>query len=509
MINNGKTSNLTSVLLFFVPILSFLSTINLPQILILDIYLIILSQLFFLIVIFSISLILHKFFLKEYLNFNFFFLINALTIYLLFFYKNFKSFLYILHKKYYLFDDLIILIIYFCFYIFMIKFHKKLKDFLIRFLSIYIILQFVLFSYNFYNYKINPNNDQFTEKSSNHLTTFKTNLIKEDTSEEAIFFIILDGMMSLDVAEKLNIIKNKNEIIEKLESKNFRYRKNFITNYDVTYLSIASLLQGIYPVVETSDKYFNRDQFFPAFILDHGKDNSFFQILRKTNKKFNWLGNTWAYCQDNIYIKCINSKKTHKYVNKIKPFYFDSIFIYLLNFYTQDKKNNDTINIFKNFNIIFDKNEIFLIHILSPHPPYVFDEKCKIKDDINIKQNLEIEYYKYAYNCLIEEIVNFSNKINSINKDNMVFVLGDHGWSFSKEIMQKHKLDPEGSRFKTFFAYKIPNRCNGIDPPNSIVNTIRFALICAGNNDLMYLEDLKFKTFYENDNNYGKVFLKK
>ncbi len=505
---SDKIYNPISILLFFVPVLSFLSTVNLPQILILDIYLIILSQLFILIVVFFVSLVFHKLIFKHYLNFKTFFLINALTIYLLFFYKNLKSILYILHNEHYLLDDVILLIIYVCYYFLIIKFNKKISEFLIRFLSIYLILQFILFFNNLYNHKIDKTNTQLIEKNSNDLTIFKEKL-KKDSNKEAIFFIVLDGMMSLDAAEKLNIIDDKNKTLNDLIKNNLKYKNNFFSNYNVTYLSITSLLQGIYPVVESSDRYYNRDKFFPAFILDQGKDNSFFQILRKTDKKFNWLGNSWAYCQDNIFAKCINSKKTHKYISRVKLFYFDSIFIYLFNFYPQDKKNNDTISILKNFNVKFDKNDIFLIHILSPHPPYVFDKNCDLKDNINVKKDLEVLYYKYAYNCLIELIINFSNTIDITNKNNMIFILGDHGWSFSKKIMNTHNLDSEESRFKTFFSYKVPSRCNNIKPPNSIVNIIRFALKCAGNEDLRYLEDLKFKTFYEHNKKYGKVFLKK
>ena len=96
---SDKICNPISTLLFFIPVLSFLSTVNLPQILISDIYLIILSQIFILTVVFLISLVFHKIVFKHYLNFKTFFLINAFTIYLLFFYKNFKTLLQVLQKK--------------------------------------------------------------------------------------------------------------------------------------------------------------------------------------------------------------------------------------------------------------------------------------------------------------------------------------------------------------------------------------------------------------------------
>ena len=119
-----------------------------------------------------------------------------------------------------------------------------------------------------------------------------------------------------------------------------------------------------------------------------------------------------------------------------------------------------------------------------------------------------MEYYKYAYNCLIDVMNTFTSRINEIDKNSMVFILSDHGWKFDEKTMQNYNLDPEDSRFNSFFSYKVPSACSKKESPNSIVNVMRFALICDGNNKIKYLEDLKFKTFYEDNPNYGKVILK-
>ena len=87
----NKTLILTSVFLFFVPIITFLNEINLPQILASDILLIFISQFLVLAVIFLIILVLHRHLLQKILSFESFFLINIFTLYLLFFFKNFKD----------------------------------------------------------------------------------------------------------------------------------------------------------------------------------------------------------------------------------------------------------------------------------------------------------------------------------------------------------------------------------------------------------------------------------
>ena len=42
------------------------------------------------------------------------------------------------------------------------------------------------------------------------------------------------------------------------------------------------------------------------------------------------------------------------------------------------------------------------------------------------------------------------NKISSLNKNNLIFIMGDHGWSFDRQMMKSKNL--EDNRFKTFFS---------------------------------------------------------
>ena len=157
------------------------------------------------------------------------------------------------------------------------------------------------------------------------------NSLKKNKQSGNIFFIILDGMMTLESAEKLKIIKSEKEIINSLNKDDIEYKKNFLVNYDQTYLSLASLLQGSYPITEKSKKYRTRKDFYPFLLLNQKKDNNFFKILRKTEKDFFWLGNSSMSCQNNIYINCIKQDKSLKFFSTISLFYFDSILIYGFN----------------------------------------------------------------------------------------------------------------------------------------------------------------------------------
>ena len=85
-------------------------------------------------------------------------------------------------------------------------------------------------------------------------------------------------MMSLDSAMKLKIIKDKAKIIQDLNKNGMQYNENFFSNYDQTYLSISSLLQGSYPVTNNSERYTSRRNFFPSLIVNQNKDNDFLRF---------------------------------------------------------------------------------------------------------------------------------------------------------------------------------------------------------------------------------------
>ncbi len=87
MFLNNKTPYIISIFLFVTPILAFLNKINLPQVIALNIFLISLSQFFFLIIVFFLSYLIHNLFFKKKIEFKSFFLINSLITFLLFFFK--------------------------------------------------------------------------------------------------------------------------------------------------------------------------------------------------------------------------------------------------------------------------------------------------------------------------------------------------------------------------------------------------------------------------------------
>ena len=175
---NNKLPYFLSILLFILPVLTFLNEINLPQITRLEIYLLFSSQFFFLVIAILFSLIIHHFFLKNKIEFKKFFLANSLIFFLLLFFQNVKSLLFF-EKQNFIFDEIFTLFIYIIVY-FLIFFSLKKKLKLVnRFLIIFILLQFLNFTFNLTTIRFNSEKKiEFLVKKSEKLN-FDISLLKE------------------------------------------------------------------------------------------------------------------------------------------------------------------------------------------------------------------------------------------------------------------------------------------------------------------------------------------
>ena len=355
--NSSFFNNLKNIFiilgLIFTPIILYLKPENLAQITNFDISYLILSQLIIFFITLILSLIFYKIFFLRKIKFSEFFICNLFILFLLFFYKKINLFFIFFEKFHYLLDNFLSLSVYlslliFLYYLFKIK-KEKFKIFLILF----ILLNFSIFVINilFYKYKTSvifaDNKNIQKIKNNNYKNTIididhngdlaqKININlnnKNYKKKNNIFIIIPDAMISLELAEKENVINFKNDYFLELKKNNFHYQPNYLPTYPTTYLSIASILYGRYVVTPDSKKYLNRNNFFPNNMLNI--NNDFFKILEKLNANFFWAGNNWGPCEPNRLIKCINgkNKKMSNFILKTQDLYHDSPFSYFYKYY--------------------------------------------------------------------------------------------------------------------------------------------------------------------------------
>ena len=124
------------------------------------------------------------------------------------------------------------------------------------------MINFLIFILNLF-----PNFNEDNKKLNTEIDKSDILLNLEDNKSKKIknnntFIFILDGMINLERAEKERILVSSKELRNNLDKSGFKYINDFKSNYSNTYLSIATILTGKYPVTPDSPKYNNRKNFF-------------------------------------------------------------------------------------------------------------------------------------------------------------------------------------------------------------------------------------------------------
>ena len=494
----------------FLPIILHLNAINIKQyeitnILQLVVFQILISSLI-IIVSFFIKLIIKK------IEFYRFLICNFSTFYFLFYYKKINSIEIInsLQSINLYLDNILTILIFFIYYVLIFVFLRKFNQFSKIFLHFFLFFNFILgiYSMNFFdNFTVNKAKNNISQNSINLDNLENLQSIKPTD----IYIIVLDGMMSLEKAEKLEIIESKNFLLNQLKNNGYAYNHFYKSNYPVTYASIQSLLYGDFPITDESDIYSNRLSFYPYNMND--KKNFFYQIVHKLNMNFFWIGNKWGLCKGLKSSECFYNYSSNKnllseLIFNTELFYINSLFSYFFNYLSKDiivtafdflryEKFQKKTPLTKN------KSNFYFVHVYKPHKPYDLDNDCNNVIPRKILSN-EKKYYKINYKCTFQAVLNWDKKFLNKKKNNIVIILGDHGWSLNKK--KNDDIDYIRSRVDdVFFAYKIPKKCNSIKVPNSHVNVMRFILNCLNDLDLEYLTDTQYIIRYEGHPDYGKA----
>lgn len=527
ILNFNKRNLFLIITLTILPILLHLNKTNLRQYSSEEIIYLFIFQLIICFGILLISIFLSLIFKK--IKFQEFLICNLLIYFLQFFFIDiFDSFFFKkideFHAK---LDFILLLFLYLIIYLILlskiIKKDKHTYSFLIIFLSLNLFLSgsnILKYYATFTKDHILGNKSEMEITSSNSIDLNKIKPIQKKKLID-IYFIIPDGMISLERAEKLNIINTKKEIVEKLENHNFDYNSEFFSNYPHTYLSINAALIGDYPLNENSKKYFNRKNFFPRMM--NNSNNQFYKILNKMDLNFYYIGNTWGSCPIALGQACLYNYESKSKFLEIKYFlnYMKVLKNSLANYLIKILRSNNILkenilvtNFINGYEFIQKENHLreeskrssnfFLIHILKPHIPYNLDKNCNIINEIDAKNmNQKLKYYSYNYNCVLDSLLNWENELNKTNLDRekIIFIFGDHGWSFGNE-------NPQGVQKinDVFYAHKTPEGCKSIKKPNSQVNIMRYLLNCLNNLNVNYLDDKQYLLYDKNHAKAGRVY---
>ena len=400
--------------------------------------------------------------------------------------------------------------------LFFIFFHLKYKSF--RKIINRTFLLIAIFNYIYYQFPNIYNLLNVTPKEFINLEKSTYPKIKEEINFSRInklkkinnvYYIILDGMMPLELAENQFIINNKDKIIENYKSKNFNYIKNSISSYNFTHNTLASIWNIDYLPSELN--YINYEG-FPNTLWKSLKEDHFIPleyVLSEANINFYWLGNMIVFCQEkkfnsefirNPHWQCLNKFK-HSILIKLSNTRFNTtplndILIKL----NKNKKNNEgQKNLSKYISDyskeINSKNPKFIfIHNMSPHWPFSLSADCSNRAyDKWAQLTYNYNGYKESYLCMLKEINLFIDFINHTDPNAVVVIQADHGWIIREDDirMKDHEVH---ERAQIFNLIKAPDKCLNKKPKlQNNVNTIRFVFNCIFSEDLNYRENIHYE----------------
>ncbi len=494
---------LTSILLYLVPCSGFLNSKNLPQISNLELWH---FAVFLLVLFFSITIsvyLIAKIFKKTRDKINEIYLSFFISFYSLFLIKPIFDFIFNLN----LLDDNVLILTL----LFISIYNITILILILKNYYIFIFVRrfFLIFSiFLIVNSVISLLKDDIelikkTEKITNQ--TLISN-IKPVYNKKNIYFIIMDEMISLDLAEHMEIVKEEKEI-ERFKKLNLNYIPDTISSYSGTHYTITSILK--------MDNILNKEQkiktggLYPA-ILNQTKVNvPLVDFLNTKGYDFYFVGNYAHTCNEFAeqnwrcisksdyrnflklfkviyYYFSFNLLEIFDYRSFIKKFFTDYDIFYeggqrnLKYFLNEIKQNNELLN---------SRNNFFMIHQLSPHTPFTVDENC---NEVSYKQfggklyEEVYEGYKASYKCVLKEIKQFMRYVNENDPDSVVVIQGDHGTYISDR--PQLTFDKKFFRAKIFNAIYAPLECKEIIlSSNTSINSIRFALNCVFDSNFEYL----------------------
>ena len=423
-----------------------------------------------------------------------------------FYFNEIKFFL----LKYTSFASYFSLIVIFLFYLIILKIFKK--KLFINFIFFYLFLRYLSIVY------IITTSIIIHDKSNNNiekkdLIFQNEKIIQNKFKQPNIYVVILDGMTSLEYAKKiLNV--NYDDHSKFLKNNNFETFKSR-SNYNTTYLTLASILQMDYVVKQNSPRYFDRNNFWPYLLSKINKKPNLIKVLENNNYNFKWFGNMTASCKNYAYDNkfCPNNELNSTYYIFNSFFYntplitiLRKLFPELMLSYYGDKI--DSIGNFINANYIYT-NSFVLIHHLSPHPPYIYNKDCSLIKNLNssvISKNMK--GYRDAYLCSLRKIEEFINFINKNDPSALVMITADHGWNINTKIKKSNLISLMEEKTKIYNAMKIDKICKkNIPKLLDSINSMRLLLGCAINRRPIFKKTEILYGFQEEDGKkFGKVY---
>ena len=263
------------------------------------------------------------------------------------------------------------------------------------------------------------------------------------TEKPDIYYIVPDRYARADALEEFYGFDNSDFITE-LEKRGFYVADRSNANYPKTFLSLASSLNmrhldALTHIVgaETRDNT-------PVFEMV--QNNMVAEYLKKQGYTFIYSGGWWEptrvnrHADKNINLYADSDEFLRKYAQTtvLNPL-FHHVFKKgdILGFSDNRVRENHLYKFAELKKVAQEPGPKFvLVHMLFPHSPYVFDEKCQSYDTQS--DNRDPQEYIAQLQCANTQLLEIVDAIQSQSKDQPVMILQADEGPFNVDEMNKH-----------------------------------------------------------------------
>ncbi len=327
-----------------------------------------------------------------------------------------------------------------------------------------------------------------------------------------IYYLIFDGHARSDVLRDLYNYDNQ-EFISFLQDTGFYVAENSLANYPQTYLSISSTLNLSY--LDKISQQLGIDSDDRRVLTKLIKDNEVDRVLDRFGYTFVSTPSSW-----NLKPQAKTDLKIdiNKGVSNFKSQLIDQTPLRIL-FEIKSFSKKDEQKVLKIFDLIpkianIEGPTFNYSHILSPHPPFLFDKNGEILENTNpqgvdgshyfLATRASKEYYREKYvnqlhyidqriKTLIENIL---SKYSSDNQP-IIIIQSDHGPGMQTDWESLENTNVK-ERMSILNAYYVPESLkNKLYTSITPVNTFRLLFNDLFQMNLKLLDDKSYFTTWE------------
>lgn len=316
-----------------------------------------------------------------------------------------------------------------------------------------------------------------------------------------VYYFVVDAYGRADVLEEVVDVDNR-AFLDQLRSRGLGVSERAVSNYPLTFLSVASTLDMDYLLTD-GEPWSDRAPFYERL----GGSNATVAGFRQLGYRYvHAPGGIWggSACGDDVDV-CVEPDRfldeTEWAFLRRTPIADAVAARFEERVVKQHVEPGAVVDAV--LRLRGDQPTFTFAHVMSPHPPYVRTADCgtttQVEQDLEAWGDEARPLYSGALRCLNRQLLDAVDRILADDPDAVIVVQGDHGSSFLSPWNRRPQRWPEDAvteRFAILSAVRPPAGCAPAPDDLTPVNTFRLIFSCLTGDPIPLLPNRAYAATY-------------